>query len=50
MLLSFLPVMGEVLVELAGAMKLPLRAFLLWVTLGKGLRYAAVAWAVLALR
>jgi len=50
LLLSFLPVIGEVLAALAGAMKLPLHTFLFWVTLGKGLRYAAVAWAVSALR
>jgi membrane protein YqaA with SNARE-associated domain len=45
-----LPVIGEVLVALAGATKLPLHTFLFWATLGKGLRYAAVAWAVSALR
>ncbi len=49
LLLSFLPVIGDVLVALAGAMKLPFRAFLFWVTLGKGLRYVAVAWTFSAL-
>ncbi len=46
LLLSPVPVLGDALVALAGATKLPLGAFLFWVTLGKGLRYAAVAWAV----
>ena len=45
-LLSFLPVVGDALVALAGATGLPPRAFLFWVTLGKGLRYAALAWAI----
>ncbi len=46
LLLSFLPVVGDALVALAGAAGLSPRVFLFWVTLGKGLRYAAVAWAV----
>jgi len=41
-----MPVIGDALVALAGATKLPLRAFLFWATLGKGLRYAVVAWTV----
>lgn len=49
LLLSPLPVIGDALVALAGATHLPLGIFLFWVTLGKGLRYAAVAWTVSSL-
>lgn len=49
LLLSPVPVIGDALVALAGATKLPPVTFLCWVTLGKGLRYAAVAWAVSSL-
>jgi membrane protein YqaA with SNARE-associated domain len=49
LLLSSLPVVGDALVALAGASRVPLGAFLLWVTLGKAARYAAVAWAVSSL-
>lgn len=48
LLLSWVPILGDALVALAGAMRLPFRAFSLWVAVGKGLRYAAVAWAVSA--
>ena len=43
LLLSPLPVIGDVLVALAGTTRVPFNAFLFWVTLGKGARYAAVA-------
>jgi membrane protein YqaA with SNARE-associated domain len=46
LLLSWVPILGDALVALAGVTKLPLRAFLFWVTLGKGARYAVVAWTV----
>ena len=49
LLLSPVPVIGDVLVALAGATSVPFRAFLFWVTLGKGARYAAVALAASAL-
>lgn len=49
LLLSFVPVVGDALVALAGATGLSPRSFLFWVTLGKGLRYAAVAWAASSL-
>ena len=49
LLLSWVPILGDTLIALAGAMKIPLGAFLFWVTLGKGLRYAVVAWSVSAL-
>ena len=46
LLLSSLPVLGDALVALAGATKVPFKPFLFWVALGKGVRYAAVAWTV----
>ena len=49
MLLSPVPVIGDALVALAGATGLPPLAFLLWTTLGKGLRYLVVAWAASSL-
>ncbi len=45
LLLSWVPILGDALVALAGAMRLPFGAFSLWVAIGKGLRYLAVAWA-----
>jgi membrane protein YqaA with SNARE-associated domain len=49
LLLSWVPIIGDTLVALAGATKVPLETFLFWVVLGKGLRYAVVAWTVSAL-
>jgi membrane protein YqaA with SNARE-associated domain len=46
LLLSPVPVLGDALVALAGAAKVPFGTFLFWMTLGKGARYAAVAWTV----
>ena len=48
LLLSWVPILGDALVALAGAVKMPFGAFSLWAALGKGLRYAAVAWAATA--
>ena len=48
LVLSWVPVIGDALVALAGAMRMPFRAFSFWVALGKALRYAAVAWAASA--
>lgn len=48
LLLSWVPILGDALVALAGAMRLPFGAFSLWVAIGKGLRYLAVAWAASA--
>ena len=48
LLLSWVPILGDALVGLAGAVRMPFRAFSLWAALGKGLRYLAVAWAALA--
>ncbi len=49
LLLSWVPILGDALVALAGVTRMPFGAFLFWVTLGKGLRYAVVAWTVSAL-
>src|SRR5215204_3364696 len=46
LLISPLPVLGDAVVAVAGAAKVPIGSFLFWVTLGKGARYAAVAWTV----
>lgn len=40
LLFSWLPIVGDPLTLVAGLMKMPLPSFLLWVTLGKGGRYA----------
>ncbi|MCA1626663.1 MAG: VTT domain-containing protein [Acidobacteria bacterium] len=48
LLLSWVPVLGDALVALAGAMRVPFGLFSVWVALGKAARYAAVAWAVSA--
>lgn len=45
LLLSWVPVLGDALVALAGAVRVPFGAFSLWAAAGKALRYAAVAWA-----
>lgn len=49
LLLSWVPLIGDAMVALAGAMRLPFGAFSLWVALGKALRYSAVAWAAHAI-
>lgn len=49
LLLSWVPVLGDALVVAAGALRVPFAGFSFWVVLGKGLRYAAVAWAAAAL-
>lgn len=49
LLLAWVPILGDALVALAGATRMPFGAFSFWVTLGKGLRYVAVAWSVSAL-
>lgn len=48
LLLSWVPLIGDVLVALAGAANVPFGWFSLWVVIGKGGRYLFVAW--LALR
>ena len=46
LLLSWVPVIGDVFVALAGAAAIRFPVFSLWVGIGKAARYAAVAWAV----
>ena len=46
LLLSWVPLVGAVLVLLAGAARVPVGGFLLWTTIGKAARYVAVALAV----
>lgn len=44
MLLSWVPLIGDVLVAAAGAAGMPFAAFSFWTIAGKAARYAAVAW------
>jgi membrane protein YqaA with SNARE-associated domain len=46
MVLSWVPLVGDVLVLLAGAARMPVWKFIGWTTLGKGARYVVVALAV----
>jgi membrane protein YqaA with SNARE-associated domain len=43
LILSWIPLIGDVLVGIAGAMKLPKTPSFLWMTLGKFLRYLFIA-------
>ncbi len=45
MLLSWVPFIGDALIAVAGANKIPFARFSFWVLLGKALRCLAVAWA-----
>ena len=45
LLLSWLPVLGDALVAVAGAASMPFGAFSVWTAAGKAARYAFVAWA-----
>jgi membrane protein YqaA with SNARE-associated domain len=45
LLLSWVPIIGDALVVMAGAMRMPFGVFSFWVAIGKAARYAAVAWA-----
>ncbi|GIV96682.1 MAG: DedA family protein [Herpetosiphonaceae bacterium] len=49
LLLSWVPLLGDALVAVAGLMHVPFGAFSLWVVSGKVIRYLAVAWAAAAL-
>lgn len=44
LLLSWVPLIGDALCAGAGLLRLPWFACLAWMALGKGLRYAAIAW------
>ncbi|WEN43626.1 Inner membrane protein YqaA [Thauera sp. GDN1] len=46
LLLSWVPVLGDALCAAAGVLRLNWAACLLWMAVGKGLRYAAIAWAM----
>jgi membrane protein YqaA with SNARE-associated domain len=46
LLLSWVPLVGDVLVGLAGAARVPFWTFTVWTANGKGARYAAVALAL----
>jgi membrane protein YqaA with SNARE-associated domain len=44
LLLSWVPLIGDAIVAAAGAARIGFVRFSLWTALGKGVRYAAVAW------
>ncbi len=44
LLLSWVPLVGDAIVVVAGAIGVPFRSFSAWVIAGKAARYAAVAW------
>jgi membrane protein YqaA with SNARE-associated domain len=46
LLLSWVPLIGDVLVALAGFAHMPFVRFSIWTVIGKVARYAAVAWLV----
>jgi membrane protein YqaA with SNARE-associated domain len=46
LLLSWVPLIGDVLVALAGVAHMPFVRFSIWTVIGKVARYAAVAWLV----
>jgi len=48
LLLSWVPVIGDAIVALAGGLKMGFVGFSIWTALGKVLRYIAVAWAAAA--
>ena len=50
MLLSWVPLVGDALVAVAGAVRMPFLPFLLWLAIGKAARYAVVAWSAAAIR
>lgn len=47
LLLSWVPVIGDAIVLLAGASRVKFLSFSLWTTVGKAARYGAVAWLAL---
>jgi membrane protein YqaA with SNARE-associated domain len=47
LLLSWVPIVGDGIVVLAGATRVPFLPFSLWTAAGKGARYAVVAWLAL---
>lgn len=49
LLLSWIPFIGDAIVALAGAARMPFVPFTFWVVAGKAARYAAIAWAAKAI-
>lgn len=47
LVLSWVPLVGDAIVALAGAARVPFGTFSVWTIAGKALRYAAVAWVAL---
>ena len=47
LLMSWVPAVGDGLVALAGAARVPFRVFSLWTAVGKAGRYVVVAWLAL---
>ncbi len=47
LVLSWVPVVGDAIVAIAGASRVPFFAFSFWTVIGKAARYAAVAWIAL---
>ena len=47
LLLSWVPLIGDAIVAAAGAVRMPFVPFCIWTIIGKGARYAAVAWVAL---
>ena len=45
--LSWIPLIGDAIVALAGAARVPFATFSFWTVIGKAARYAAVAWIAL---
>ena len=48
LLLSWVPFLGDALVAIAGAVRIPFASFSVWVIVGKAARYAFVAWIALS--
>ena len=48
LVLSWVPLVGDAIVALAGAARVPFGIFSVWTIAGKALRYAAVAWVALS--
>jgi membrane protein YqaA with SNARE-associated domain len=49
LVLTWLPVVGDALVVLAGAARVPFATFSVWTAIGKAARYAVLAWLALRL-
>ena len=47
LVLSWVPIVGDAIVAIAGASRMPFLQFSLWTVIGKAARYAAVAWIAL---